>query len=158
MPNLIQNLDEVHNMPSENNIICPTNGKLGKRVDSLIVKSMLSVSLMNFEYQQYYFCREADCPTVYYSADGSKTFTETDLRERVYQKHPQDDAILVCYCFNHTPASIHKEIKETGQSSVVVLINEGIRLGKCACDIRNPQGDCCLGNVSKLVKNIQNSK
>ena len=42
MPNLIQNLDEVHNMPSENNIICPTNGKLGKRVDSLIVKSMLS--------------------------------------------------------------------------------------------------------------------
>ena len=158
MPNLIQNLDEIHNRPSENKNVCPTNGKLGKRVDSLIVKSMLFISLMNFEYRQYYFCREADCPTVYYSADGSKTFAETDLRERVYQKHPQDDTIFVCYCFNHTPASIHTEIKETGQSSAAALINEGIRLGKCACDIRNPQGDCCLGNVSKLVKNIQNNQ
>jgi hypothetical protein len=153
MPDFFQPVNEIYKMA-----VCPTNGKLGKRVDSLIVKSMLSASLMNVENVQYYFCREADCPTVYYSIDGSQIFTESELRERVYQKHPDDERVLICYCFNHTLASIHKEIKEIGQSSIITTINKGIHLGKCACDIRNPQGDCCLGNVSKFVKNIQNNQ
>jgi hypothetical protein len=155
MSNSFHPIAEIQPILPENKAVCPTNGKLGKKVDTQIVKAMLSISLMNVEDVQYYFCRESDCPTVYYSADGSQTFVETDLRERVYQKHPQDETVFICYCFSHTPASIRSEIKEKGQSSVISLINEGIHSGKCACDIRNPQGDCCLGNVSKLIKNIQ---
>ena len=34
---------------------------------------------------------------------------------------------------------------------MIAAVEAGIRAGKCACDIRNPQGSCCLGNVRAVV-------
>lgn len=135
--------------------VCPTNGKAGKPIDTQTVKSMLMLPLTAIRQTQYYFCREADCPTVYYSKDGTQTFTETDLRERVYQKHEQDENVLVCYCFQYSPARIREELRAAGKTTVSDSIHLGIQAGQCACDIRNPQGSCCLGNVNSLIKRIQ---
>ncbi len=132
---------------------CPTNGALGKRVDTQTVKAMLSVPLNILTAESYRFCADPDCSTVYYSEDGQQVFTEADLRERVYQKHAEDEEISICYCFQHTVGSIRSEIVESGKSTVVAEITAGIKAGKCACDIRNPQGDCCLGNVRAFIKN-----
>jgi hypothetical protein len=38
------------------------------------------------------------------------------------------------------------------RNAIAVAINAGIRAGACACDLRNPQGACCLGNARALVK------
>jgi hypothetical protein len=127
--------------------VCPSNGKSGKRVDSLIVKAMLNIPLDVLRNVEYRFCVDPDCPTVYYSADGLQEFTESDLRERVYQKHPNDADVLVCYCFQHSLG----EIRANGKR-VYAEIDRGVRNGQCACDICNPQGNCCLGNVNALVK------
>ena len=75
--------------------------------------------------------------------------------ERVYQKHPDDDDVLVCYCFRHTVGSIRAELLATGTSAVVDAVTTGIQAGQCACDIRNPQGTCCLGNVVALVTRLR---
>lgn len=91
------------------------------------------------------------CPTVYFAADGESRFTEDSLSERVHQKHPEDDDVFVCYCFRHTPGSIRAEPREMGETGVIESVTAGIRAGKCACDIRNPQGSCCLGNVRAVV-------
>jgi hypothetical protein len=144
---------EVRAQPFEK-VVCPTNGKAGKFVDIQTAKAMLSLPLTEIRSTQYYFCKEADCPTVYYTADG-QTFTEAHLRERVYQKHPDDDAVRVCYCFQHTRGSIRDEWTKSGYTTVVASITTGIQAGQCACDIRNPQGSCCLGNVIHLVKEVQ---
>ena len=132
---------------------CPTNGVVGKKVDMQIVKAMLSVPLNILTAESYRFCADPDCSTVYYSEDGQQVFTEADLRERVYQKHAEDEEISICYCFQHTVGSIRSEIVESGKSTVVAEITAGIKAGQCACDIRNPQGDCCLGNVRAFIKN-----
>lgn len=145
---------ELQILPREA-IVCPTNGKPGKLIDTQIVRAMLALPLTEIRQTQYYFCREADCRTVYYSANGAQTFAESDLRERVYQKHMNEDDVLVCYCFRYTPANIREEIRATGQTTVTDSINMGIQAGQCACDIRNPQGSCCLGNVNSLVKRTQ---
>ncbi len=129
---------------------CPTNGQVGRRVDVQTVKALLNLPLTVLRNTEYRFCPDPNCPTVYYSADGSQAFVETDLRERVYQKHPQDGNVFVCYCFRHTVGEIH-----TDGESVATEINQGIQKDQCACDIRNPQGSCCLGNVKSLVKNKQ---
>jgi hypothetical protein len=134
---------------------CPTNGKVGKAVDTLILKALLARPLTELAANDYRFCRAPDCPTVYYSADGLQTFAENDLRERVFQKHPDDDDAPVCYCFGHTVGSIRAELRETGHSTVAARIDDAIRTGLCACDIRNPQGDCCLGNVRALVRRLE---
>ena len=133
---------------------CPTNGKVGKLVDNLTLKAMLAKPLTELRSVEYRFCRDADCPTVYYSVDGLQTFTELDLRERVYQKHPQDKDVFICYCFRHKIGDIVSDAATAGGASVVQKINAGIQAGQCACDIRNPQGSCCLGNVRALVKTL----
>jgi hypothetical protein len=29
-----------------------------------------------------------------------------------------------------------------------------VKAGNCACEVRNPQGSCCLGNVQATVKQV----
>ena len=127
-------------------------GQVGKEVGGQTVKAMLSVSLVHVTHEPYLFCRTQSCPVVYFSADGRQHFTTGQVRERVYQKEPGAGDVFVCYCFRHTPDEIRAEIAATGRSTVVDAINAGIRAGACACDLRNPQGSCCLGNARALVK------
>ena len=63
--------------------------------------------------------------------------------------------MLVCYCFRHTVGDIRAELRSTGTTTVIDAINAGIQAGKCACDIRNPQGSCCLGSVRALVHRLK---
>src|SRR6478736_4217552 len=86
---------------------CPTNQKVGPRVDAVTLKALLARPLTAVAPEAAYcFCPAPDCPTVYYRADGQQLFRENDLRERVYQKHPADPDSRACYCFGHTLADI----------------------------------------------------
>lgn len=125
-----------------NQAICPTCQQAGKPVETLTLKALLAVPLTELRAVEYHFCSTPECSTVYFSADGSQFFGEVQLRERVYQKHPDDSSVFVCYCFRHTVENIKQEPK-----AVVAAVTQGIKAGLCACDIRNPQGTCCLGNV-----------
>lgn len=130
--------------------LCPTNGKAGKPVDTLTLKGCLAVPLYEVREVKYRFCPDPDCPTVYYSEDGLQVFDESALRERVYQKHPTARDVLVCYCFRHTVG----DVLERG-AAAAEQIGAGVKNGQCACDIRNPQGGCCLGNVRALLKKAE---
>lgn len=92
--------------PAPGPVLCPTNGQPGKRIDTLTLKALLALPLTAISSDQYMFCRDPDCPTVYYSADGSQLFSEEHLRELVFQKHPGCDDVFVCYCFRHTIGSV----------------------------------------------------
>lgn len=132
--------------------LCPTNMRAGKPIDLASVKAQLAAPPTEMLAAGYRFCADLACPTVYYSADGEQVFTEDDLLERVYHKHPNENDTFICYCFRHTIGSIRAEWQATGTSTVIDSITSGIQAGKCACDIRNPQGSCCLGNVRALVR------
>jgi hypothetical protein len=41
----------------------------------------------------------------------------------------------------------HEEILDTGKCTSPQWITAEVKAGNCACEIRNPQGFCCLGNV-----------
>ena len=135
--------------------ICPDCEQTGKAVGLDTLKALLAVPLTGLPATEYAFCRTPDCPAVYYSLDGQQRYGENDLRERVHQKHLTADDVFVCYCFRHSPGSIRAELASTGRSSVVEAVADGIRAGQCACDVRNPQGSCCLGNVRAAVQRIE---
>ncbi len=105
---------------------CPTCGGRGKAVEDLTVKALLAVPLTEVRPAGYCFCRTATCPTVYFASDGQQQFTEASLRERVHQKHPQDDDVFVCYCFRHTPGSIRAELGRPGRAGVIETVTTGI--------------------------------
>lgn len=135
-------------------VFCPECKQKGKLVQGQTVKALVSVSLRSIQAAEYYFCRTQSCPIVYYSVDGKSTFTASQVRERVYQKEPSADDVYVCYCFKHTVAEIRNASPESSDS-IVEDINIGIQANQCACDLRNPQGSCCLGNVRGLMKQTE---
>lgn len=136
--------------------VCPACGKTGKPVQGQTVKALLAVSLREVRDAEYLFCRTQTCPVVYFSPDGERTFTVEEVRERVYPKEPDADGVFVCYCFRHTVGELRAASPET-RLAIVDDINIGINAGQCACDLRNPQGSCCLGNVRGLAKPIMES-
>ena len=133
---------------------CPECGKVGKLVQGQTVKALLSVSLREVQNVQHIFCRTQTCPVVYFSADGEQTFTVEDVGERVYQKEPEAEDVFVCYCFRHTMSDLRRASPED-RTSIVEDINTGIDAGQCACDLQNPQGSCCLGNVRSMIKRLE---
>ena len=62
---------------------------------------------------------------------------------------------LLCYCFGETEAGIRSELREHGRSDVVQRIRGHIAAQRCACEIRNPRGVCCLGDVIAAVKRLE---
>lgn len=133
---------------------CPACGERGKAVDEVTLKALLNVPLTDLRSVAYFSCHTTTCPSADFAGDGDQQFTEASLRERVHQKHPEDDDVFVCYCFKHTPGSIRAELSRTGETSVIAAVTAGIQAGKCACEIRNPQGSCCLGNVRAVVDRL----
>jgi hypothetical protein len=136
--------------------VCPECGKIGKPVQGQTVKALLSVSLREVQDTQYLFCRTQTCPVVYFSMNGEQTFVVDQIREKVYQKDPENEDVFVCYCFRYTIADLRTaSLKEW--IAIVDDINTGINAGQCACDLRNPQGSCCLGNIRALTTRLEKS-
>lgn len=134
---------------------CPNCNTNGQNIDNATIKCMIKVSLHRVEDVKHQFCANADCDVVYFAEDDSEIFHTADMRERVYQKEPDKADVLVCYCFFYTLNDIQTESRASENSAIVDDIKYGIKQGHCACDWRNPQGNCCLGNVINLVKAAQ---
>ena len=133
---------------------CPECGKTGKLVQGQTIKSLLSISLRQVQDTKYFFCRTQTCSVVYFSADGEQTFTVEQVREKVYQKEPKAEDVFICYCFRHTVGEL---LSASPEDHIAILdnINTGINTGRCACDLRNPQGSCCLGNVRNMINQLE---
>lgn len=135
---------------------CPECGQTGKPVQGQTVKALLAVSLREVHAQDYLFCRAQTCSTVYFTFDGTQTFTTAQVRERIYQKEPGVNDVFVCYCFRYTVGQARAMSAER-RATIVDDIDAGIQSGQCACDLRNPQGSCCLGNMRGLIKRLEQS-
>ena len=131
---------------------CPVNGARSKQVDALTVKSLVRQLPLGMPNSQYYFCEARDCDVVYFPFDAqSPVFRREDLLVRVGAKEATDP-IRVCYCFGFTRKDIQDEIANTGHSTVADRITAEVKVANCACEVKNPSGKCCLGNVTKVVQ------
>ncbi|MFN4257560.1 MAG: putative iron-sulfur cluster-binding metallochaperone [Saprospiraceae bacterium] len=134
---------------------CPECKTLSRKIQRRTVEHLLqpgrSAALREV---QYYFCREPACRVVYFSNEENAPFFTTDeVTVKVFAKEQGED-VPVCYCFNWTGARIKQEIRATGESTAAVDIARQIKAGNCACDLKNPKGECCLGDVRALVREL----
>jgi hypothetical protein len=135
--------------------VCPLCREQGKSVEGQTVKATISVSLREVgEGADYYFCRTKSCPAVYFDDAGKRTFSVDQIRVTVYQKESHNPDVMICYCFRHTVGEIKKGSIGRRQE-IIDDINTGIKSGQCACDLRNPQGSCCLGNIRSLIRTLE---
>jgi len=131
---------------------CPVSGTRSKQVDLLTVRSLVRQLPFGARRAQYYFCDAPGCDVVYFpSHPGAPTFHQADLLVRVGAKETEDP-IPVCYCFGFTREHLWNEIRQTGASSAAGRIRAEVKAGHCACEVKNPSGKCCLGNVTRTVQ------
>lgn len=55
----------MNNLRPERNIVCPTNGKAGRRLDIQTIKAMLELPCDVLRDVEYRFCADPNCLTVY---------------------------------------------------------------------------------------------
>lgn len=103
----------------------------------------------------FYFCTDPACDRVYFSAD--QQFRTAEIRVPVWQKEPFG-ARMVCYCFGEDEAEMRREIETTGGCLAASRVREHIAAKRCACEIRNPRGSCCLGDVIAAVERVETSR
>ncbi len=130
---------------------CPECGHDGQPVGTLTLKHQVRPEHLGaVERGPFNFCRTATCDAVYFNANGV-VLRKTDLRQRIIQKETDDD-VSVCYCFGFTRKMVIEEVQRTGRCTIPQRITAEVKAGNCACEIRNPQGSCCLGNVNTAVR------
>ena len=131
---------------------CPVNGAHSKQVDALTVKSLVRQLPLGMPNEQYYFCEARDCDVVYFCFDPqAPIFRREHLMVRVGAKETADP-IPICYCFGFTRQDIWDEIRSTGKSTVAERITTEVKAGHCACELKNPSGKGCLGDVTRAAK------
>ena len=133
---------------------CPGCGKTAKPVQGQTVNALLSVSLREVRDAEYLFCRTQTCPVAYFPPESDQTFTVEQIREKVFQKEPGASEVWVCYCFRHAVGEVRTASLEA-RLGIMDDINTGTDSGQCACELRNPQGSRCLGNVRGLIKRLE---
>ncbi|RUM75026.1 MAG: hypothetical protein DSZ10_00605 [Sulfurovum sp.] len=133
---------------------CPRCGAsakmvLGKTLSHLLtdrVKAKLA-SLKGFHY-----CKTPSCAVVYFR--GEEILTQDALTVSVGLKEGVSPA-TVCYCFGWTKEKIAEELKSTGKTTALEDIKAKMEDPGCSCEILNPSGACCLGDVSKAIKELE---
>lgn len=137
---------------------CPMNGQVCKPVARITLESLLKPEAKaSLTPQPYYFCDAPDCDTVYVSALGDHLIAKDQLSVRVGIKETEDP-IPLCYCFDYDRKAVREDIRSKGATDIPKIITERVKAGECHCEVTNPSGTCCLGNVYRAVKQAQAMK
>ncbi|HEV2378948.1 MAG TPA: hypothetical protein VG206_04025 [Terriglobia bacterium] len=136
-------------LPTSNPEVCPSCGKKGKPVAVLTVKSLVRDHMRVPASVSYSFCRTVDCEVVYFSDQA--VFTKPDVKVRVGIKETADP-IPLCYCFDYSRENIRRDIEAAGKTSVLEEIKAEVKGGFCACEVKNPSGTCCLGDITRAIQ------
>ena len=132
---------------------CPLSGTKGKRVGLITLKSQLKADALATldSNPDYFFCPEETCNVVYFS--GTSHFRQQQVKLPVFQKDPGDE-VPACYCFDWTRTALARAVASGVAETVPISIAEHVKAGRCGCEVNNPQGSCCLGNVRKAIEEL----
>lgn len=130
---------------------CPSCSTKAKSVSTLTVKSLVRDHTRVSKDSAYWFCRTPNCEVVYFSAET--VFRKADVKVRVGLKE-REDPIPLCYCFGYDRGDLRREIEESGTFKIPDRIKAEVQAGFCACEVKNPSGSCCLGDVNRAAKGI----
>lgn len=129
---------------------CPRCGHAGREIERITLKALLKPeALARLGPEEHHFCATSECPVVYFQ--NVQVFRTGDVLVPVFHKEVEG-ARTVCYCFGITEDQIHQDIDTSGSSPSVERIKALVQAGRCACEVRNPQGTCCLGNVNAIAR------
>lgn len=134
-------------------VCCPVSGAAVVHVNRATVKALLTdTALARLTPGAHFFCPQPDCDIVYLTPSGA-TYGRQDLRVAVWQKETPGSRMM-CYCFGENESGMRDEIAREGATAAAARIRAHIQADRCACEIRNPRGVCCLGDVISTAERL----
>lgn len=135
-------------------VACPScslkaKGVLGKTVQALLTDEA-KAKLSHFD--GFYHCKTPSCAVVYFR--DNEILTQKDMSVVVGIKDGATPA-TTCYCFGWSKEKIKAELQETGETKALEDIKAKMETIGCSCEITNPSGGCCLGDNTKVIKEIK---
>jgi hypothetical protein len=128
---------------------CPECGHAGRKVERITLLALLRpAALERRSAAEHRFCPTPSCEVVYFGQ--GEVFRRDDVIVPVFQKEPEGGR-TVCYCFAVGEDEILREVRASGRSASAARIKSLVQGERCACEVRNPQGSCCLGNVAAVA-------
>lgn len=131
---------------------CPGCGQTGRDVQGITLKALLQLdALARRRASEHRFCPSPGCAVVYFGED--EIYRREDVLVPVFQKEPAGGR-LVCHCFAVGEHQLRQEVEASGVSASAERIKTLVQAGRCACEVRNPQGTCCLGSVTVVIRSV----
>lgn len=133
--------------------ICPSCRTPGAAVERITLKALLTADALRKQIPAApRFCATLGCPVVYFDRTENVTFKENELTVPVHAKHPNVADVPVCYCFGYTPESMREAFSRGDDPRKDVTAE--VKAGHCACEVRNPRGECCLGDMVRAEQRL----
>ncbi len=96
--------------------------------------------------EDHYYCSGKNCPVGYFTQAGN-TIPKAHLR--VFDEHQSNK---LCYCFDISTERYKQALKDNTADKIKQFVTQKTKSGDCACEIRNPSGQCCLASFKQLEK------
>ena len=103
----------------------------------------------------FYYCKTPSCQAVYFR--NREVIKQEGLKVIVGLKDGATPATM-CYCFEWTKERIREELLKSGQTQALGDIKAKMKDPGCSCEVLNPSGGCCLADISKAIKELQEEK
>ncbi|MCX7067587.1 MAG: hypothetical protein NTW85_07850 [Methylococcales bacterium] len=127
--------------------ICPQCGESCKSVEHKTLYHQVKFpENQKISLDKYYFCSSEKCPVGYFSSTGH-AISKQQLR--TYQEIEDDK---LCYCFDINADHYLSALTANNAETLKNFVIQKTKSGDCACDIKNPSGQCCLAKFKALER------
>jgi len=133
---------------------CPSCGRSGRKVTATTIEALVETARLETlaERDGFHFCASPDCDLAYFAstAGQSVTIPKHALRVRIGVKESLEPR-PICYCFGFTAEDIAASAMPSANGArAAEVIQERCRRGLDRCEVENPRGACCLGDVQRM--------
>lgn len=124
---------------------CPQCNAAGKRVEMLTLYHQIRFpENQHIISDAYYFCQSKDCTTGYFSVDGNS------IPKQHLRTHQAIQKDTLCYCFDIGERDYLTALSTNHAVAIKNFVMQRTKSGECACELRNPSGQCCLSKFKHL--------
>lgn len=131
---------------------CPVCGRKGKPVPALTIKANVDRDHPRYwDLDDGVMCLNPDDDTVYFFLDKDVIIKHEDIITGLgFKSDSSSDRI--CYCYQYGRKEILDEVRGKGKSEIEAKIRARVKAGQCTCEVSNPKGSCCLGDIRSLIR------
>ena len=134
-------------------LVCPQCGISCKNISmKTIFHQVRFPEILDIETDSYYYCADKTCSVGYFSQE-EKVISKNQLRAFTELKNNK-----LCYCFDINTEQYLDSLKDGAAETIKNFVIQKTKVGDCACEIRNPSGQCCLANFKQLEKTLNLDK